>query len=169
MLYLTRFNLMMDFINKLKSYLFYWLASLFIVPFLFWWISKADTDLLWEFIRPAWTIGHSIIYGDVTTNQVRDTGNRVINNEASVIVRVTRLLLILTISLSVTMILYNGMVYIIETWQGKEWKNLAKNVILIVVWILVALFSVVIINLIQSTTVTLNTELTESNDTNLLK
>jgi len=160
---------MMDFINKLKSYLFYWLASLFIVPFLFWWISKADTDLLWEFIRPAWTIGHSIIYGDVTTNQVRDTGDRVINNKASVIVRVTRLLLILTISLSVTMILYNGMVYIIETWQGKEWKSLVKNVVLIVVWILVALFSVVIITLIQSSTTTLEEELDKGQPENILR
>ena len=85
------------------------------------------------------------------------------------IARITRLLLILTISLSITMILYNWMVYIIETWQGKEWKSLVKNVVLIVVWILVALFSVVIINLIQSTTTTLNTELKETSDNNLLK
>ena len=85
------------------------------------------------------------------------------------IARITRLLLILTISLSITMILYNWMVYIIETWQGKEWKSLVKNVVLIIVWILVALFSVVIINLIQSTTTTLNTELKETSDNNLLK
>ena len=159
---------MINFVNKLKVYLLYWLTSLLVVPFLFWWISKADTDLIWEFIEPAGTQGN-IIYGGIKTNQVRETWNRVINHKAALIVRVTRLLLILTISLSVTMILYNGMVYIIETWQGKEWKSLAKNVVLIVVWILVALFSVVIINLIQSTTVTLNTELSKSSDTDLLK
>ena len=68
-------------------------------------------------------------------------------------------ILILTIALSVTMILYNGMIYIIETWQGKEWKSLVKNVIFIVVWILIALFSSVIIILIQSIPETLDEEL----------
>ena len=159
---------MMDCFTKLKTCLLYWFLSLLMTPFLFGWFSKADTDMLWEFIRPAWTRG-VIIYGDVTTSQVRDTWNRVINNKSSMIARITRLLLILTISLSITMILYNWMMYIIETWQGKEWKSLVKNVVLIVVWILVALFSVVIINLIQSTTTTLNTELKETSDNNLLK
>ena len=65
----------------------------------------------------------------------------------------------LTVALSVTMILYNGMMYIIQTWQGKEAKDLTKNITLIVVWILVWLFSVVIITLLQSVPTTLNKEL----------
>ena len=67
------------------------------------------------------------------------------------------------------MILYNWMIYIMETGQWKEWKSLVKNVVLIVVWILVALFSVVIITLIQSTTTTLNNELPETYDDILIK
>lgn len=79
--------------------------------------------------------------------------------QAPMIVKVTKLLLILTVALSVTMILYNGMMYIIQTWQWKEWKSLIKNVALIVVGILIAFFSVVIIRLIQSIPTSLEEEL----------
>ena len=70
--------------------------------------------------------------------------------EQPMIIKITRFLLILSITLAVTMILYNGMIYIIQTWQWKDSKDLTKNIIYIVIWILVALFSVVIITLIQS-------------------
>lgn len=79
-----------------------------------------------------------------------------VDAKSSVIVKVTKLLLILTVALSVTMILYNGMMYIIQTWQWKEWKSLMKNIALIVVGILISFFSVVIIRLIQSIPTTLD-------------
>ena len=78
------------------------------------------------------------------------------HRETSIIVKVTKLLLLLTITLSVTMILWNGMSYIIQTWQWKEWKNLVKNIVYIVVWIIIALFSVIIITIIQSIPATLD-------------
>ena len=70
--------------------------------------------------------------------------------QPSLIVKVTRMLLILTIVLSVTMILYNGMMYIVKTWQWKEGKDVLKNIAYIIIWILIALFSVLIIRIIQS-------------------
>ena len=73
-----------------------------------------------------------------------------IEKEPSMIVKITRMLLILTITLSVTMILYNGMMYIIKTWQWKEGKDVLKNVAYIVIWILIALFSVIIVRIIES-------------------
>lgn len=82
----------------------------------------------------------------------------------SLIVWVTRALLTLVITLSVTMILYNWMKYIIETWQWKESKNLIKNVAYIVIWILISLFSVIIIALLQSTWKTIETEITTDTD-----
>lgn len=78
--------------------------------------------------------------------------------QPSLIVKVTRMLLILTIALSVTMILYNGMMYIVKTWQWKEWKDVIKNIAYIVIWILIALFSVIIIRIIQSIPSTLADE-----------
>ena len=82
-----------------------------------------------------------------------------IEKEPSMIVKITRMLLLLTIALSVTMILYNGMMYIIKTWQWKEGKDVIKNIAYIVIWILIALFSVIIVRIIQSIPSTLaNTE-----------
>ncbi len=78
--------------------------------------------------------------------------------QPSLIVKVTRMLLILTIVLSVTMILYNGMMYIVKTWQWKEGKDVLKNIAYIIIWILIALFSVLIIRIIQSIPSTLADE-----------
>jgi hypothetical protein len=67
------------------------------------------------------------------------------------------------VTLSVTMILYNGMMYIIQSWQWKDSKSLMKNIVLIVVGILISFFSVVIIRLIQSIPWTLDEELKSEN------
>lgn len=72
-----------------------------------------------------------------------------IGSKPSTIVRITRMLLVVVIALSVTMILYNWMMYIVETWQWKDWKSL-KNIAYIVAGILIALFSVIIIRIIES-------------------
>ena len=135
------------FITKFKKYFIYGLFSLFALPVFLGWHSEVKADLLEDMTNPAMK-ADQIIY---VWNTVKRAWDRVMKDgKKSVIVRVTRLLLVVTIALSVTMILYNGMQYIIETWQGKEWKSLAKNVILIIVWILIALFSSIIITLIQS-------------------
>lgn len=83
-----------------------------------------------------------------------------LDHGSSMISKIIRFLLAFLVAISVTMILYNGMIYIVQTWQGKEWKNLVKNIIYIVVWILIGLFSVVIIRLIQSIPYTLEDETT---------
>ena len=94
-------------------------------------------------------------------------------DKPSIITKATRILLLFVIALSVTMILYNGMMYIIQTWQWKEAKDLTKNIAYIVIWILIALFSVVIITLTQSIPSTLEdwweTSGTEIKDSDLLK
>lgn len=77
-----------------------------------------------------------------------------IKSKPSTVVRIIRMLLVLVIALSVTMILYNWMMYIVETWQWKDWKSL-KNIAYIIAWILIALFSVIIIRVIESVTSTI--------------
>ena len=52
------------------------------------------------------------------------------------------------------------MKYILDTMNWKDWKSLVKNVIYIAVWIIIALFSVVIITIIQSVPNTLEKWLT---------
>ncbi len=56
------------------------------------------------------------------------------------------------------------MVYIIQTWQWKEWKNLVKNIIYIAVWIILSIFSVIIITIIQSVPQTIEEEVWRYSD-----
>lgn len=92
--------------------------------------------------------------------------------QPSLIVQATKILLLLVVALSVTMILYNGLIYIVQTWQGKEGKSLVKNVVYIVIWIILSLFSVTIITILQSVSKTLDDEtvvdLTQEIDGDLL-
>ena len=68
------------------------------------------------------------------------------------LIRVTKWLLRITIVLSITMVIYNGIGYIIESAKGGEVKNATKNIMLIVWGLLLALLSLVIINLLRSLT-----------------
>ena len=153
----------MKFFVRVISKLKYWLLALFLLPIFSVWICNAKPDLMQQIMQPAKDAWGTIYIWD----SVRYVWRQVIewehwilwtNDTPSIIVRATRTLLWLVIALSVTMILYNWMVYIIQTWRWKEWKNLVKNVVYIVVWILLALFSVTIITLLQSVSTTLQQE-----------
>ena len=147
-----------QFRNKIKYWIIITLSSLFFL----WWFSNAADDLLHDIIEPAYDAGTVIKLWD----NVDTVWNEVIGwsyvagdgQKQSLIIRVTKFLLYLVVTLSVTMILYNWLTYIIQTWQWKDSKDLTKNIIYIVVWILVALFSVAIITLIQSIPTTLDKE-----------
>lgn len=104
----------------------------------------------WDICKKEWR------YKFMDASYIEASGG--VSRSPSIIVKATRLLLLLTITLSVTMILWNGMSYIIQTWQWKEWKDLVKNIIYIVVWIIIALFSVIIITIIQSVPTTIENE-----------
>ena len=158
----------MDFFTQAKRKLKFWLIIVAIILFFLSWTSnntKADSqgDLLWQLIEPAYDRDLMI-----QNWKTVDTEWNVIlkwstvigwGYKPSIIVRITKLLLSITIALSITMILYNGMVYIIQTWQWKESKDLTKNIAYIVIWILIALFSVVFITLLQSVPQTLEKDL----------
>lgn len=146
-----------NYIKSLNKNLKYWIISFFVLLFAGGILFVDADDLLSQLARPArekevminlWEWKKS-----VWSNFFKWTWG-----EPSTVVKIVRMLLVLTIALSVTMILYNWMMYIIETWQWKEWKSL-KNVAYIVIWILLALFSVIIIRLIQSIPTTLEKEM----------
>ncbi|MDR0860052.1 MAG: hypothetical protein LBO09_03570 [Candidatus Peribacteria bacterium] len=84
------------------------------------------------------------------TIKVNIGGGRVFTKEDSLLVKVTKTFLMLTIVLSVTMIILNGIAYISKTGNGEDPKKLIWNLLYIALGILVALFSVVIINLMRS-------------------
>jgi type IV secretory pathway VirB2 component (pilin) len=68
----------------------------------------------------------------------------------------------LTIVLAVTMVIFNGMQYIIASGSGNDPKKAQSNLIYIVVGIIIALFSVVIVNLLRSTGTTLYKEVSKN-------
>lgn len=82
-----------------------------------------------------------------------DRDTTVLQTEAPLIVRIAKFLLRITMVLAVTMVLFNGIMWIIESAKGGEVKDAKKNIILIVVGILIALISLGIINLVSSLTV----------------
>ena len=145
--------------SKIKKYL-----KLVIIPsvlLFFWWITLA-TDLLSqtisisqkEMIYP-WS-SEKAVWDDVFRGETQVGSD--ITSIPNLFSKVTRLLLMLVITLSVTMILYNWIKYIVETWQWKDSKSLMKNVVYIVVWILVSLFSIIIITLLRSVPTTIEGE-----------
>jgi len=149
----------MYILGQIKKNIKYYLSILIAIPLLLGSFSGAVNDLLWKAMSPS--------YNDSNISTIWENVNTVwaavikwwSSSSPSIIVKVTRILLSLTIALAVTMILYNGMMYIVKTWQWKDWKDLTKNIAYIVVWILIALFSVVIITLIRSVPKTLDEEL----------
>jgi hypothetical protein len=68
------------------------------------------------------------------------------------IVRITKFLLRITIVLSITMVIYNAILYMIEVLGGKDRKSAdaKKNIVWVVAGVIIALMSVGIINLVIS-------------------
>ena len=76
----------------------------------------------------------------------------VLQTEAPLIVRIAKFILRITMVLAVTMVIFNGVMWIIESAKWAEVKDAKKNITLIIVWILIALMSLMIINIITSIT-----------------
>lgn len=72
--------------------------------------------------------------------------------QAPLIVRITKFLLRLTIVLAITMVLYNGIFWVIESAKWGDVKDAKNNIIYIFGGILLALSSVALINLVSSIT-----------------
>ncbi|HOQ78807.1 MAG TPA: hypothetical protein PLW94_01100 [Candidatus Absconditabacterales bacterium] len=75
-----------------------------------------------------------------------------VHSKAPLIVRITKFLLRMTIVLSISMIIFNSVKYMIEVLGGKDRKSAEskKNLIYVVSGIMLALLSVSVINLIIS-------------------
>lgn len=148
----------MTLLTKIISRLKYLLLALLLAPFFAWCFVYAVDDLMRKVMEPAF---NQKTYIDLWTN-VNTVWKNVfegsIGGGPSIIVKITRFLLTLVVALSITMILYNSMTYIIQTWQWKEGKSLVKHVVYIVIWILISLFSITIMTILQSVSTTLDKE-----------
>jgi uncharacterized membrane protein len=82
-----------------------------------------------------------------------DNDATMLTTQAPFIVRIAKWLLRLTIVLAITMVIWNGIMYIVESAKWGEVKDATKNIGLIIGGILVALLSLGVINLISSITI----------------
>ena len=73
-----------------------------------------------------------------------------IQEQAPLLVRITKFVLRITIVLSITMIIFNGILWIVESSKWGEVKDAKNNLIYIFVWLILALSSVALVNLISS-------------------
>lgn len=161
---------------RIKSYIIYLIGIFLITSIFFRWTSYSADDLLEQLIEPAQQTDTIINLGEnvkTVWNSIIGWSTEIsidwIGNNWSLIIRITRFILILTIALAVTMILYNWFLYIVQSWKWEDWKKHITNVMRIIVWILIALFSVIIINLIQSIPKTLDEELVNKSNLSLEK
>jgi len=125
-------------------------------------------DLLEQAFNPSIQQNHVIGGGDIGTTKdqvgsyvLREGNNLTLNVEKwskfinnkrrpSLLVQFSKFLLRLTIILSITMIIYNGVMYVIKASKGENPKEIYSNILYIVLGILLGLSSVVIIRLISS-------------------
>jgi len=105
-------------------------------------------------------VGNQVVWGNMNVSVGIEGGklNADVSSQGSIVVRITRFVLMLTVVLAVTMIIFNGMQYIVKSGSGEDPKKVQMNIVYIIVGIMLALFSVIIINLLRSTGNTLNKE-----------
>jgi len=92
-----------------------------------------------------------------------------IQYDTPLIARVTKILLSITMVLAVTMVIFTGVKLMVEVlwWKDLKSSSIKKDIIAIVVWILLALFSVTIINLLRSVTKSSISTTEDYGDTNI--
>lgn len=83
---------------------------------------------------------------------IRDKNPIDVYSKAPLIVRITKFLLRITIVLSISMVIFNSIKYMIEViwWKDRKSAESKKNLIYVIIWVILALLSVSIINLIIS-------------------
>lgn len=121
-------------------------------------LRESMTVEMWESVfKKACFVNNQIQNGvteDVCVEMWWERRNDVINvsAKAPLIVRITKFLLRMTIVLSITMIIFNSIKYMIEVMNWKDWKSAEakKNLVFVAGWIILALMSVSIINLVVS-------------------
>jgi hypothetical protein len=107
-------------------------------------------------------VGNEVIKGSTRINLDFNKETETLERRPSIIIRITQFILMLTITLAVTMTIINGILYITKSGNGEDPRKIRWNLVYIAVGILVALFSVVIVNVLRSV---LNEETLEEQET----
>ncbi len=135
---------------------------------LVWWnihVAYAD-DLLMKAFRPTLerdmiidlgetktSVGHSMTRSQTSAKASWDKGINIdVSKKPPLLVRVAKILLRLTILLSVTMIIYNAVVYAMKVmWWESYFSKASLQQLALVLWgVILALLSIALINLMRS-------------------
>lgn len=94
-------------------------------------------------------VGNEVLKDGVSVSISFDDGISA-DRKIPLIVRITKFLLRITVVLAISMVIYSGISYILQSTSGGDTKWSTKNIALIVWWLILALMSLAIIQLINS-------------------
>lgn len=156
----------MNLFNKIAKYFCYIVLVVFSPLAIVWWAFADDNskDQMYNAFHPSMQKDYVIWRwesANAAWSEVFSSTN--LSGKPPLLIRFIKILMNIIISISVTMILWNWVQYIIAVWKWEDWKKLYKNILYVVIWILVALFSVVIVNILQSVSTTINKEINTIN------
>lgn len=80
----------------------------------------------------------------------KDETKSAIKKRASLLIQISKFLLRMTVVLAITMIIYNGIMYLVKASKGENPKEIISNLMYILGGVLLALMSVMIIRLVAS-------------------
>lgn len=118
-------------------------------------------DLLQQAFDPALR-QDAVVWQDSIGTDVESVGNYVLNGGStltiwkgltkrqSLIIEITRFILRMTVVLAVTMLIYNGLQYMIKSSKWEHPKEIVSNILYIILGVLLALVSVIIVRLASS-------------------
>lgn len=165
-IYLVKYNMRKIWLILFNLTLFVWLFSFSKVDVCFWaedLMEKAFTPAReYDTIVDMWNTKNAVwneVLKDWVSVSISLKDWVSLEKKAPLLVRITKLLLRLIVVLAITMIIYSGINYILQSTSGGDTKWSTKNLMLIVWWIVLALLSLAIIQLINSFTInSLNVE-----------
>lgn len=131
-------------------------------------LSKAyepafQQDLILDLGDKKENVGHSVTKNQTNVDIIKliKKDPNVVNKNPPLLARIAQILLRFTVAIAVSMIIYNAIIYGMKVlwWDDYKSKESLKKLSYVGLGILLALFSIVIINLIRSLTTTVITPL----------
>jgi len=118
-------------------------------------LSLEDDLVIWNWM--VWTTKQSvwnyIMWKTVSIDAwdiIKDWVHADVNKSESFVVSLTKFLVRFTLVIAITMIIYNWIMFVIKSSKWEAPKDVLKNIGYIVAWVLLALASVIIIQLASS-------------------
>ena len=133
-----------------KSFFILFLPILTIISPCFWDMMQEIFEPVQQNIFYIWTTPSSV-WSTVLQKQT-EVWFLTINTEEPLIVRLVKFILKITIILSVTMVIYYSVKFLLQVFGGNDLKSIGakKDLINVLIWLLIAMFSITAVTLVTS-------------------